>query len=532
MMTHWTKIARLSKTLSKINFSFLNARYKFKKRMDFYTIVLTCFILSIVGVIYYYYFTMIEQFYLGLVDLGMNTVFFRLVFCGIAVLLTVMCIFLLINTFCFSKDIEQFQMFPMPPSDIFTSKYLIATLFCYSIEILILLPICIIQTQYMKDASILITYLSTAIILPHIILLPLAIIVTICLKISMICKGKKVILSVSGIVIYLIGIIVYGIVSINWSMSADQDLSNWLNKVIVPFPFFNRYIALPIALQLSCIIFSILSFVGYYYMCNFIIGNKFTIYNSKASIKQNKILFNSSAKLKSYLIKEYKIFFRNPMYIINGLFGTLITPFLLPLSFRITSTADSIEQIRTLITTPEFSIYAVLFALVVVIFTSSINVIASSSFSREGANYWIAEIIPYSIKQQAFAKFLFSTSISIAGIIMNCLIFKFYFHYSFMQTVWIAMIGTLFVTLWNLIGVFIDMKRPKLDWTNETEAIKQNINVILSIIICISISIGFCFVIFKMLQKNLPMYAIICFTLCSLLALIFLVCKGITSNRE
>lgn len=532
MMTHWIKILRLSKTLSKINFGFLNARYKFKKQIDFYTIVLTCFILSIVGVIYYYYFTMIEQFYLGLVDLGVNTLFFRLVFCTIAVLLTVMCIFLLVNTVCFSKDMEQFQLFPMLPSDIFTSKYLIATLFCYGIEILILLPICIIQTQYMKELSILVTYISTAIILPHIILLPLAVVVTICLKLSMLCKGKRMLLIISGIVIYLIGIIVYRIVSINWSMSAEQDLLNWLEKVIVPFPFFNQYIALPIALQLSCVVFSILSLAGYYYMCNFIIGNTFALYNSKVNTKQDKIDFNSSAKLKSYLKKEYKIFFRNPMYMINGLFGIFITPFLLPLSFHITSTADRIDQIRMLITTPEFSIYAVLFALVVVIFTSSINVIASSSFSREGANYWIAEIIPYSIMQQAFAKFLFSTSISIGGIIMNCLIFKFYFHYDVMQTVWIAMIGTLFVALWNLVGVFIDMKRPKLDWTNETEAIKQNINVILSIIICISISIGFCFIIFKMLQKNLPVYAIICFTLCSLLALIFLVCKGITSNKE
>ena len=531
-MTHWTKIVRLSQTLSKINFSFLNVRYKYKKRLDFYTVILTCSILSIVSVIYYYYFTMIEQFYLGLLDLGMNTVFFRLVFCGIAVLLIVMCIFLLVNIFCFSKDIEQFQLFPMPPSDIFTSKYLIATLFCYGIEILILLPICIIQIQYTKELSMLVTYLSTATILPHIILLPLVLIVTICLKLSMLCKGKRMLLSVSGIVIYLIGIIVYRIVSINQSMSVGQNLSNWLDKIIVPFPFFNQYIALPLALQLSCIGFALLSFVGYYYMCNFIIGNTFALYNSKLNTKQDKLDFSSTAKLKSYLKKEYRIFFRNPMYIINGLFGIFITPFLLPLSFRITGTADSIEQIRTLITTPEFSIHAVLFALVVVIFTSSINVIASSSFSREGANYWIVEIIPYSIKQQAFAKFLFSTSISIGGLIIDCLIFKFYFRYDFIQTIWIAMIGTLFIVLWNLIGVFVDMKRPKLDWTNETEAIKQNINVILSIIICISISIGFCFIILKMLQNNLPVYAIICFTLCSSLALIFLICKGITSNKE
>ena len=168
----------------------------------------------------------------------------------------------------------------------------------------------------------------------------------------------------------------------------------------------------------------------------------------------------------------------------------------------------------------------------VVILTLSINVIASSSFSREGAKYWIAKIIPYSIKQQAFAKFLFSTSISTIGIVINCLIFKFYFQYDFIQITWIALFSIMFAVLWNLIGIFIDMKRPKLDWTNESEAIKQNINVLLSIVLCICISILFCVVIFKMVQKELSILTIICFMLCSLFTLIFLVCKGITLNRE
>ena len=61
--------------------------------------------------------------------------------------------------------------------------------------------------------------------------------------------------------------------------------------------------------------------------------------------------------------------------------------------------------------------------------------------------------------------------------------------------------------------------------------LKQNINVILSIILCISICAGFCFVTLKMIQNNLSIYTIICFTFCSLSALIFLVCKGITSTK-
>lgn len=532
MMKHWIKIFQLSRNLGKINFSFLNFRYKFKERHDIYFLVLTCFILSLVGVIYYSYFQIVNQVYIELKVLGINPLFYHLVSCGISIVLTIITIFLLINIFCFSNDIENLQLFPVEPWDFFASKYIVVILFCYGIETLLLFPICIIQTQYAGECSVIITYLSIGLILPHIVALPLLIIITICLKISMIFKRPKTLFAITGTIIYFIGRIVCKAWSIKQIMSSKQDFLSMLNDLLAPFPFFEQFITLHIGLKLFCIIFALLSVVGYYYLSKFILGEKYAFYDKEVKIKLEKIAFHSSTRLKSYLKKECKTFFRNPVYVMNGLFGIFITPFLLPLFFRLTATAKSLEQIRTLVITPEFSFYAVLFALGVIIFASSINVVASSSFSREGANFWIAEIIPYSLKQQALVKVLFSTSISITGIIINCFIFKFYFHYGFIQIGWIFLVSTLFVILWNLIGVFIDMKRPKLDWTNESEAIKQNINVILSIILCICICVGFCFVTLKMIQNDLPIYTIICFIFSSLFALIFLVCKGITSYKE
>ena len=146
------------------------------------------------------------------------------------------------------------------------------------------------------------------------------------------------------------------------------------------------------------------------------IGEKYAIYDKEERIRLKAVKYNSSSKLRSYFKKEYQTFFRNPAYVINGLFGIIIVPFLLPLSFRISAAAESTEQIRALVSDPEFSFYAVLSALAVIVLTSAINVVASSSFSREGTSFWIMKIIPYSLKQQAFVKVLFSTSISIMGI--------------------------------------------------------------------------------------------------------------------
>lgn len=514
-MYRWIKVFQLSKTISKVNFSFLDFRYKLKERPDTYFIVLACFVLSIIGLFYYYYFQMLGQLYDGLSELGLGALFCRLALSAVAVILSIAGAFLLINIFCFSKDIEHLLLFPVRPCDIFTSKYITVILFCYGIEILLLLPVCIIQTQYMGDISAIITYISAAAILPHIVVFPLAVLVTICLKIAMLLKRMRTMLAVTGIIVYFAGGVT-GLLLSNVQIGAERD----------------SYIRFHPGLKLSCIILAAVFIRGYYYLSNLVIGKNYAIYDKEGRIRLEAMEYNPLPKLRSYFKKEYQTFFRNPVYAINGLFGIFITPLLLPLSFRITATAESIEQIRALVSAPEFSFYAVLFALAVIVLTSAINVAASSSFSREGASFWIAKIIPYPLKQQAFVKALFSISISVVGIIINCFIFKFYFNYGFIQIGAISSVGILFAALWNLIGVFIDMKRPKLEWANETEAIKQNVNVVLSILLCIAISIGYFFAVAKMLQNGFTAGGIITFLLCSVCILILLVCKGIASHRE
>ncbi len=514
-MYRWRKVFQLSKTISKINFSFLNFRYKLKERPDTYFIVLTCFVLSMIGVFYYYYFQMLGRLYDGLSRLGLGALFCRLALFAAAMILSIAGAFLLINIFCFSKDIEHLLLFPVRPCDIFTSKYITVILFCYGIEIILLLPVCIIQMHYMGDISVILTYISAAAILPHIVVFPLAVLVTICLKIAMLLKRRRTVLAVTGIIVYFAGGMI-GVLLSNGQIGAERD----------------AYIRLHPGIKLFCIILAAVFICGYYYLSNLVIGKKYAIYDKEGRIRSKAMEYNSSSKLRSYFKKEYQTFFRDPAYVINGLFGIFITPFLLTLSFRISADAESIEQIRALVSAPEFSFYAVLSALAVIVLTSAINAVASSSFSREGASFWIAKIIPYPLKQQAFVKVLFSTSISIMGIIINCLIFKVYFNYGFIQIGVISFVGILFAALWNLIGVFIDMKRPKLEWTNETEAIKQNVNVVLSVLLCIAVSTGYFFAAAKMLQNGFAAGGVITFLLCSVCILILLVCKGIASHQE
>ena len=290
-MYRWIKVFQLSKTISKINFSFLNFRYKLKERPDPCFIVLTCFVLSIIGVFYYYYFRLLGQLYDGLSELGLGALFCRLALFAVAMILSIVSVFLLINIFCFSRDIEYLLLFPVRPCDIFTGKYIAVIVFCYVIEILLLLPVCIIQTQYIGDISAIITYISAAAILPHLVVFPLAVLVTICLKFAMLLKRMRTVLVVAGIIVYFAGGVICGLLS-NGQIDEKQDLLNWVNDFIIPFPFYNQYIGFHPVLKLLCIILVAVFIGGYYYLSYLVIGKKYAIYDKEGRIRLAAMNYN------------------------------------------------------------------------------------------------------------------------------------------------------------------------------------------------------------------------------------------------
>lgn len=531
-MNHWIKIFQLSRVLSWINFSFMNVRHKLKERPSSYTVILTCFLVSLSGFLYYHYVQMVERLYVELADLGMDVLFCRIVLFFLTLLVLLIGALLMMDLFCFSNDVEYLLLFPVLPYHLLTSKYLLVAVFCCVVEVVLMIPACIIQTRYTGDLSVIVTYLSVVFLIPALTVFPLAFVATVCLKIAMMVKRLRTVWVVGGLVICLMSNAVYRILFARWYTGTEKDVMSAYWALTTPFPFYDQYVHWNIGLKLC----AILLFAGvvalYSCLSRMIIGKNYIVYSNVRCCGSGQIAYRSSGKLMSYFRKECKTFFRNPLYVLNGLFGVVVTPFLLPLSFKIGTTAESTEQIRQMVAAQEFSLYATVLALAVVVLTASINVVAASSFSREGANYWIVQMIPYTFKQQAYVKILFSTVVSVVGIAINCVIFKWYFHYEYGQILVIALIGTCFVILWNCIGVFIDMKHPKLTWNNEAEAVQQNVNVVTSIILCVVLSLVYLFCVTKMMQMALPSYLILGSVLGSLIILIALINRGISKHEE
>lgn len=529
-MTHWRKIMRLSIVLSKINFSFLGARHRFKRPPDFYTVVLFCFIASLSGVIYYYYAQAIARLYATLAAVAMTAFFDRLLFFVLSIILTFVGAFLLLNLFCFEKDTAHLLLFPLQPCDIFTGKYLLLLCLCYALELVLLLPAAIVHTLHEGRLSGAVTYGAIFLLLPILTLFPLLLITTLCLKLSCLLHRLKTVLVGLGILLCLTANIFLRLLAAD---AFTKPLAAHLDAFILPFPYYDAYLHAPPGLQLLCALLVLpASVLLYRTLSHGIIGANYIPAERRTRPRRDTSPYQSSGKFGSYFKKECKRFFRTPVYVVNGLFWILLPPFMLPLSFHMTSAAESIEQIRALVSMPAFSVYAILFALAVVVLPASLNAIAASSFSREGASYWIVQLIPYSMTQQTLVKLLFSTSLSLAGLFINSVIFWLYFQYSPLQLLTIVFLGTLFILLYNILGVLIDRLHPKLTWVNESEAIKQNINVLLATLAGIVLSLGCLYAVVTMLQKDWPPALVITLLTSSLIVFIALGFKCLCVLKE
>ena len=113
---------------------------------------------------------------------------------------------------------------------------------------------------------------------------------------------------------------------------------------------------------------------------------------------------------------------------------------------------------------------------------ASLNVISTPSVSLEGKQLWILQSLPVDpadvLKAKLWLHVLMNAELAMAtaGVMSFCL-----------QVDWIGAVAAVaytgvFVWLTGVLGLILGVKRPNLNWTVETQPIKQDLNVLLSLV--------------------------------------------------
>lgn len=209
-------------------------------------------------------------------------------------------------------------------------------------------------------------------------------------------------------------------------------------------------------------------------------NNEHTINNHKTNYKER---INVSSPVKSLVKKELNRYFSSVIYMFNTSFGILIMVILTIMLcinetalIKLIATAENMSINVNTINTHLFIIYIQL-----IMFVSCLTSITSSSISLEGKSFNITKSLPIKTETIFLAKILSSLIITLPLMLISDLIFIIKFKLNLFEIFMIICFTIIVPLLIETIGLLVNLKYPKMQWTTEIEVIKQSISTLISI---------------------------------------------------
>jgi ABC-2 type transport system permease protein len=185
--------------------------------------------------------------------------------------------------------------------------------------------------------------------------------------------------------------------------------------------------------------------------------------------------------------REWKIMNRTPIFLLNGVLVSVFVPAIFVLMATIDPGGsrggrggDPMALVRAMMAANPLVV--ILGSALFLTICGSINGTASSTFSREGAQFWISRVIPVAPREQAAAKFVHSYLVAMLGVATASIVAAIFFRLKPAQLGPAVVLSLAAGVLLTAVGMMIDLARPLLDWTNPQKAIKQNLNVLLALL--------------------------------------------------
>lgn len=413
-------------------------------------------------------------------------------------------IFMVLNIFYFSTEIEYLLPLPIKPGDILSAKLFVAMLYEYLLIIIFYLPAVLAYGIEDKAGFLFILYsVIIFLVLPVIPLIMASIINIIIMRFTNLGKHKeftKILGGIFGLCI-IFGINFYT-QSKTMNLENPQDIvalltnkNSLINFTAKLFPL-SKFGSLALLNSgnskgiLNLIIFIAISIL--IFMLFVILGNqlylKGVIGISEAPSKRIKMTKEkmrkevvSGSPFITYFRKEIRLLFRTSIYFLNCILTNFIWPVFILIPFLTDKEAlNSISKLGTAVNGNGAVPYILLGAFCLMIFISSSNVISSTAISREGKYYYVNKYIPLSYKTQIMAKVFSGVFISYIGVLLVFIVGEIVLKLSIINILLMLIISPIAVLYPNLLGIIIDLLNPKLKWDSEQKAVKQNINGVIN----------------------------------------------------
>jgi len=189
-------------------------------------------------------------------------------------------------------------------------------------------------------------------------------------------------------------------------------------------------------------------------------------------------LQNRRGAWRAILQREWKLMNRTPIFLLNGILSVVLVPVMLFVMVRSDAGSMSLAFVKLLGSGDRTA--EILFSAAFFIACGCLNGTASSTFSREGRNFWISKVIPVAPARQVAGKFLHSYLVAALGTLGGALAARLALGLGWPSVLPAALLALMAGAFLTAVNMGVDLARPLLTWTNPQRAIKQNLNVVLA----------------------------------------------------
>lgn len=409
-------------------------------------------------------------------------------------------IFLIPSVFYFSKDSETLLSLPIKPQTILASKFTVCLIYEYIFSLAVAIPL---LAAYIHNADVSIIFYLFAIVV--VILLPIyplilsSIIAMLIMRFVPFFKNRDRFNMIGGIVAVVAAMgFSYFMNSesmqnvdpqqlVAFLMDGNNSMINMLSLIFPGVPYaakalYNADIsAFIINIIITIIAIVCFLFVGKIVYFKGAIGFNETGSNrKKLSDKEFDKTTHQKNKVQTYMMKEFKLLIRTPVYFLNCIGTSAIMPIVFVIIY-FTSASDIDLSVLSGFSFDGYLPYAILVGLAGGILFANMNLISATAISREGSNVTFMKYIPMEFKQQVHAKTNCGIIVSLISMLVTIIIAYVIFPYLPFYYYIVCFLASIITTLLgNYAGILVDMAHPKLVWEQEAAAVKQNMTAMIA----------------------------------------------------
>lgn len=445
---------------------------------------------------------------------------------GLEFMCILLCVFtfifsfnVILNELYFTGDIENLLPLPLKPREIVGAK--IASIFCAeSLVQLLVIFFSVIGFFFALGLSFknFLLGILGMITLPMIPIIYCSIISLLIMSFTRFIKNKETIRKVG--LVFVLAVLMLFVYFLGALQNFDLELyiegfvngdQTFLHVMRGIFPHINLFIDILVTGSIRSLLLYILVNIGFIVVllvladvCYFkgVVGLSSKDTESKKS--SSNILNNIKVEnpTNSYFKKEIFTLFRTSSYFLNCILINFIWPIFVYVICKLKFPDLTLSKLKNLVTSTDNNTLIIIFMFVigVSILLPALNSIASSSFSREGKNFYFMKYIPMDYSSQVYVKLLVSFIIAFIGVNVFSLIFYLVIGLKVSTAFIFLIISFLAILFICSLGIIIDSINPKLVWDDELNALRENSNnfIVMGISIFMFIILaGLCYLLYK-----------------------------------